>query len=522
VKRIITALLLCTSVVCSLFSQAVEGSEEGFGLQASIFKITRSVTVDLNRNFSDASDYNLTPGDIFTLVLSAGIGLDATGGGKAATYNIQLQEDYTLNIPVLGRINARGKKIPDLQREISEGLVRALALQHVSFTLSAPAQFNVFVYGNVQKPGFVVLTPMHRLIDAIAVSGGFKSNGSYRSIRLERDGFTTEYDISRFYSHADLDSNPYLEPGDKVFVPYAEITTTITGLIQFPGVYELVEGETLAALINLAGGTLPGAQTERIELRRIDSGGAVGRLSVSAENASKTTMYPGDQVLIRSVSENVKRVTIEGAVYGSMLSGETPVQVPDTSVRIDFPYYPGITLLDVLDEAGGPTPRAVLEDSYIEHGDTGKTEELVIDALWHSRDEANNIELAPGDYILIPMRRSEVFVSGAVGVPGAVAYRPGYSVTDYLLASGGIDPNQGNPDKIFFVDGVGNREPAELTAKVEPGAHIFVEEKWLFLADQNVQNFFITTAWVTTIATAVTTVLDLLFTYFITPDTATE
>jgi polysaccharide biosynthesis/export protein len=515
VKRSIAALILFAFVACRLFSQGGEALGEGFGLQASIFTITRSVSQDLNRNFSDASAYNLTPGDIFTLVLSAGIGFDATGGGKAATYSIQLQEDYTLDVPVLGRIDASGKRIPELQRQISERLEKALALQHVSFTLSAPAQFNVFIYGNVQKPGFVVLTPMHRLIDAIAASGGFKSNGSYRSIKLERDGVTSEYDISRFYGRADLSSNPYLKPGDTIFVPDAEIATTVTGLVQFPGVYELVPGETLATLLNLAGGTLPGARTDHVEIRRINDSGALTRLSVSLEDGSETSIHPGDQVVVRSVSENVKRITVEGAVYGSRLSGESPVQIPNAPVRIDFPYYPGITLLDVLDEVGGPTPRAVIEDSYLRRGTTGEILGLEIEKLWQSREEDSNVRLMPGDYILIPIQRTEVFVSGAVNGPGAVPYRPGYSVSDYLLLSGGIHPNRGNPDRIFIVNELGQMAPTELHARIKPGAHIHVDEKWLFSADQTAQNFFITTAWVTTVVATVTTVLDFIFTYVV-------
>lgn len=488
---------------------------EGFGLQASIFQITRSVQTNINRNFADVSNYNLTPGDVFDLVLSAGIGLDASAGGRTATYSIQLQEDYTLNIPVLGRIDATGKTIPELQRQISEGLIRALALQHVSFTLSGPAQFNVFVYGNVERPGFVVLTPMHRLIDAISVSGGFKSNGSYRSIRLEREGRSTIYDISRFYSHAELKSNPYLKPGDTIFVPDAQITVSISGLVQFPGVYELVEGETLQTLLNLAGGTLPGAHTERIQIHRIDTRGAVTHLTASAQTGPDVAIFPGDRVVVRSISENVRRITIEGAIYGSRLSGETPVQVPDRSLRIDFPYYPGITLLDVLEEVGGPTPRAVAEESYLKRNDTGEVRNLELERVWHLRDEAGNEKLQPGDYILIPLRRNEVFVSGAVNLPGAVAYTPGYSVADYLLLSGGIDPIRGNLGKIYFLAESGSRQSAELTSPVEPGAHIYVGKKWLFAADDVAQNVFITTAWVTTIVTAVTTVLDFIMTYLV-------
>lgn len=514
-KQIALSIFLILVVSALPFAQENLGDGDGFGLQASIFNMTRSVNTNVNSNFSNASNYNLTPGDTFTLVLSGGIGLNATGAVKAASYGIQLQEDYTLDIPVLGRISARGRRIPELQREISEGLIKALALQHVSFTLSAPAQFNVFVYGNVKKPGFVVVTPMHRLIDAISVSGGFKSNGSYRSIRLERNGVPKELDISRFYSHAELASNPYLRPGDTIFVPDAQIVASISGLVQFPGVYELVRGENLDVLINLAGGTLPGAQPDRLELRRVDPTGSVRRISVSADDSSNLEMVAGDSVVVRSLSENVERITIEGAVFGSRLAGDSPVQVPDRSFRIDFPYYPGISLLDVLDDVGGPTPRAIPENSFLRRKATGETLSIELEELWKTRDELEDKELFPGDYIFIPLQPRVVFVSGAVNSPGAVEHQTGYSVADYLLLSGGMDENEGDGDKIYLLDESGNRERIQTTDSVEPGSHIHVGKKWLFMTDRTMQNIFITTAWVTTIVTAVTTVWEFIATYVI-------
>ena len=489
-------------------------ADEGFGLQASIFRNTRSVHTDLNRNFSDASSYNLTPGDVFTLSLSAGIGLNATSGNRTASYSIQLQEDYTLDIPVLGRLDAKGKRIPDLQRYISENLIKALALQYVSFNLSAPAQYNVFIYGNVQSPGFVTATPMHRLIDAIAIAGGFKSNGSYRAIELKRNGGVVSLDISRFYSRADFDANLYLMPGDKIFVPDADIVASISGLIQFPGTDELVEGESLMTLINLAGGVLPGALTSRIEIQRLDNGIAE-RIVGSEETAQDLRMVMGDRVLVRSVSENVERITIEGAVYGSRLSGDAPVEVPDRSYRLDFPYYPGISLLDILDSVGGPTPRGILNESFIRRGSTGEIRPIDVASLWIERDELLNIALFPGDYIFIPLQKTEIFVSGSVNRPGAIPYTPGYDVADYLLLAGGLVENLANPKGIYLVDETGSRSPLVTTDTVEPGSLIHVDKKWLFAADQTVQNVLITTAWVTSIVTVVTTILNFVLTYIL-------
>ena len=507
-------LLLTLLMASSVGAQLQPEDGEGFGLQASIFSVTRSVNTNLSRNFADALSYNLTPGDVFSLTLSAGIGMDVTNGGSSASYSIQLQEDYTLDIPILGRIDATGKRLPELQRYISENLIEALSVQYVSFNLAAPAQYDVFVFGNVRRPGFITATPMHRLIDAIAAAGGFNPSGSYRRILLQRRGEQIPLDISRFYNHADFEANPYLKPGDKVFVPKADIVVSISGLVQFPGAYELVEDETLVTLIQLAGGLLPGALTDRMEVQRL-SGGVAERIVESIHGAEDLSLEMGDRVLVRSLSENVERITIEGAIYGSRLTGDTPVKVPEQPFRLDFPYYPGISLLDILDSAGGPTPRSVGTKSFIRRFSTGEIRPVDVAALWTKRDKMLDVALFPGDYIYVPLQKTEVFVSGSINNPGAFPHTPGMTVGAYLLLAGGLDDNQANRNGIYLVDDTGGKTKLAQTDVVEPGSLIFVEKKWLFAADQTVQNILITTTWITSIITVVTTVLNFVITYLI-------
>ena len=518
----IPLMILCivAAMTMPLWSQE-SSQEEGFGLQASIFQNIRMQNSDIIRNFMDASTYNLTPGDIFTLSLSSGVRFDAGGGNSTSSYSIQLQEDYTLDIPVMGSIDTKGKRIPELQKIISDGLKKALALQYVSFNLSAPAQFNVFIYGNVLTPGYIIATPMHRLIDAIGVANGFKSKGSYRQIQLQRAEQALTLDISRFYSHADLDSNPFLRPGDRIFVPYAEIVASIGGLVRFPGNYELIQGETILTLIRLAGGTTPGALTSRIEVSRIEADGAIRRYVVDSEEEGDFRLNTGDVVVVRSVSDNSERITIEGAIYGTRTSGTTPVQVPKNTIRLDYPYFPGISLLAVLDSSGGPTPYAVLEKSLLRRASTGQIHNIDIESLWETRDPQEDIDLFPGDYILVPMQKLEVFVSGMVQRPGAVSFTAGYSVGDYLLKAGGVIENSARRDAMFLLDERGRRitklEPTDL---IEAGSHIHVDKKWLFAADQAVQNALITTVWVTNIILVVTTVWDFVSSYIVPAITA--
>ena len=68
---------------------------------------------------------------------------------------------------------------------------------------------------------------------------------------------------------------------------------------------------------------------------------------------------------------------------------------------------------------------------------------------------------------------------------------------------------------IYLVDNTGDRSKLAPTDIVEPGSLIYVDKKWLFAADQTVQNILITTTWVTSIITVVSTVWNFVIAYLL-------
>ncbi len=476
-------------------------SQKGFGLQSAIFSEVRSAGTNLSNNLSNISEYSPTPGDVYTLTIVESTSATGTGE-RSSSFPVQLNEDMTLDVPFIGTISARGKTIPELRKQIVQSVLKTVPVQYANFILTTPAQFNVFVYGGVNSPGYVVANPLVTVIDAIALAKGFKAGASYRRIELFHDGKKETLDIAKYYADADMKANPRLQPGDKIFVPQAQIVTDISGKVKYPGSYELLPSENLQTLINLAGGTTPGALDSRIEISRINTDGSHEMLNVSLDHAKSFKISMGDQVKILSTSQNSEVVTVEGAVYGSSHSGETPVSVPRKSVRIDFPYFPGISLLAVLDAVGGPTPYAKAGQSYILEHSTGKKIPLRLAELWKTRNQALNRELHPGDQIVVPMETLQVFVTGQVTNPGAEPYQPDLTVADYLLYAGGINENTADPNGIFLVDFKGNRTKIAASQTVTPGSVIYVARKPLFQVNQFFQNFFLTTGWVTTLISA--------------------
>ena len=440
---LITILLIFAGPVFSEEnSDSAADPEPGFGLQSSIFTyVLTSSNAMLNTatgvptNFQELNDYTLTPGDIFTLLINYGANTERSAD-YITTYQIQLLPDYTMVLPFIGKTNIKNMNIAALQSYISEQIANMMPVQFVSFNLSAPANFNVFIYGGVNVSGFISATPVTTAIDAIALCQGFKPNASYRDVRIIRGSETISVDISNFYKNADFRSNPRLKPGDRLYVPMAEKVVTVTGMIKYPGTYELTADENLDTLLSLAGGLTPGAWRERIEIARIDPQGAVARLQTEYSDAGTFNLSNGDAVSIPSISENAETITVEGAVYGSVVSGTAPFTAPLTAVKIEVPYYPGISLLNVLDKVGGPTPYAVKERAQIRRPGIGEFISLDIANLWNTRKSSYDVELKPGDHILIPVERTVVAVFGEVLSPNnSIAHVNGYTVMDYLISA---------------------------------------------------------------------------------------
>ena len=495
----------------------------GFGLQADIFRYVLTSSNSLltsggqfPTNFEVLNDYPLTPGDVFTLLINYGTNTERSAD-YITTYSLQLQKDYTMVFPFIGKVDVRGMNVEDLRSKISEEIAEITPVQYISFYLSSPARFGVFIYGGVNVSGYISATPLTSVIDAISMCGGFKPNASYRNVQIERGGERLSVDLSRFYKNADFDANPKLKPGDKVYVPMAEEIVTVSGMIKYPGTYELLPGETLSDLLSFAGGTKPGAWNSKVEIARVNEDGKIVQLRTSVFDDGYD-LANGDAISIPSISENSETITIEGAIYGKTMPGTTPFAAPTTSIKLEVPYYPGIDLLTVLDKVGGPTPYALTNRTEIRAKGSKVPVSVKLEELWKTRDEAYNVQLKPGDHILIPVERNVIGVYGAVNksqyISPVVTYVNGNTVLDYIILAGGINYTIADPNNITLVDRYGNTTKVSLDDEPEPGSFIYVEKNILQATNDVFTNISLVVSWVGALSTGYTTISGFIKTFW--------
>ncbi len=443
----------------------------------------------ITQRIMSSTRYKVTPGDIYQLSITTDV---------TASFPLILQENYDIDIPYIGTINAKGMYFSDLRTLVTQGLKKQLRLlQFASLTLQSPARFDITVFGGVQKPGVVTVYPLARVSDVIAISGKLPG-GSYRQISLIRGEDKIVVDLLKYSAEGASEQNPYLEPGDKVYVPQAQLTVTLSGEVRFPGPYELLPGENLRALLAYAGGTLPDARTSSVEIISFNPDGSTTQKIVDLATGTGAALADADRIRVPSIVENGAMVLVTGAVFGAPVSTDKPVPIPLLPISVNVPYTPGLSLIGVLEALGGPTPYAKAKEGFIIKKKTGERISVDMDALWASRDPAKDYTLEPGDTVDVPIV-NEIFVAGEVRVPGKFPYNPAFVVSDYIVASGGINPDTGDPNGIYFVDKAGAKTKVGLTSNVPPGSVIVVSPSIATTAQRNFNNITVFTVFSTAI-----------------------
>ncbi|MBT4499684.1 MAG: hypothetical protein HOC74_18300, partial [Gemmatimonadetes bacterium] len=97
-------------------------------------------------------------------------------------------------------------------------------------------------------------------------------------------------------------------------------------------------------------------------------------------------------------------------------------------------------------------------------------------ALFDNEDESQNIQLMPGDVIVIPALQSTVTVSGQAAQPGAVIYAPSLTVWDYIERAGGLGWRASDDIRVIKAR-TGEMKRAKDVVQIDPGDRIWIKEK---------------------------------------------
>jgi polysaccharide export outer membrane protein len=406
---------------------------ETFRRTSTRFQPVQSGPVDEN--------YRLGSGDILVLILT---------GDVEQAYTLTVNREGFIVIPQVGQVYVANQTLAQLEDQLYSRLrrvysgVRRSPDARTKFQVSVARLRNiqVFVVGDVVRPGAYQISAAGTVLTALYAAGGPSANGSFRTVQVRRGGkLVDSLDIYDYLLHGINSSDVRLQSGDVVFVPVHRGFVKLAGEVTRPAVYEMLPRETLRDLIDFAGGFGPAAYQARVRIHRIlppDARGTGSRARVVVDvgpdqfaggTAPAVPMTSGDSVTVLAVASRLRGyVTVKGNVW----------------VEGEVGFTPGMKLSDAIRLAGGPKPDVYLDRILVSRTNEDSTRVQLRSAFADSTGRlVQDVALQDDDEIRIFSRAAflpsrYVTIVGAVRNPGRVLYREGMTMRDVVLLANGV------------------------------------------------------------------------------------
>ena len=241
-------------------------------------------------------------------------------GKENATYTLGVGRDGSVNFPKLGAITVTGLTFEDARALIDTRVSQQLIGVEAVVTLGRLRAIGVFMAGEVRVPGAYSVSALTTVTQALFQAGGVTDIGSLRNIQVRRGGkIVTIFDVYDLLMRGDPSGDIRLQSGDVLFVPTIDSVVEIRGEVRRPMAYELVGGETVADLINMAGGFTKAAFADLAVLIRTSLEGGLPTAESVNLLKSKTTslsLRDGDILQVPSTGDTLANgVSVEEAVY---------------------------------------------------------------------------------------------------------------------------------------------------------------------------------------------------------------
>ena len=354
------------------------------------------------RAFIVDENYRLSPGDVIIVSVL---------GEKDLSGPLTVGAGGSIALPIVGSVQVVGKSLAETRDLIARTYRDVIREPYVSVALDETAsKRRAYVGGAVDKPGSFILPLGSMPADAI-VAAGITDESDLANVTLTRtDGTCVKLDLSGLRTHQPLPTNTYLDWDDRLYVPSRDGRLTILGQVAKPGSYTMPLGRTVhvVELLTQIGGGLADSANRRMALLMRAAGGPpeqinLQRMLEQGDLSQNYALQGGDVLVVPEAT----RITVAGEVA-------SPYSFNPTM---------HLTLLEALVKAGGFLPTAGLKQAEIQHCD-GTRCPVDLEALWRRGDVSRNVELAPGDIVMVPRADpEEVLIAGAVVKPGSIDMR---------------------------------------------------------------------------------------------------
>ena len=137
---------------------------------------------------------------------------------------VAVQPDGFVTLHGIGDIKVQGQTVPQLTDTLTQAYSKILNNPIISVVLKDFQKPYFVADGQVSRPGKYDLRGDVTLTQAIAIAGGFTDAAKHSQVLLFRrvndDWLSAQIvNVKKMHSAGDLHEDPYLHPGDMLFVP---------------------------------------------------------------------------------------------------------------------------------------------------------------------------------------------------------------------------------------------------------------------------------------------------------------
>lgn len=196
---------------------------------------------------------NDIPAPIYILGPQDVIQVDALGRSDFST-KARIGADGTVQLPFLGAFPAADRSVVELRDQIAAALQKGgfFAKPIIQVEVISFASRYVTVLGSVGSPGLIPIERPYRLSEILARVGGVRGDGADHVVLRSPKGPERTL-LVKDLATGDETTDPYVQPGDKIYVPAAEMFY-VKGQVKAPGSYPITPNMTLVMALARGGG----------------------------------------------------------------------------------------------------------------------------------------------------------------------------------------------------------------------------------------------------------------------------
>ena len=342
---------------------------------------------------------------------------------------VEINGDGYLILEKFGKVTINNLNYGQIKKAIAQKLSNIDGIE-VAVRLSEITPVQVYVTGQVEKPGVYTVSPFSSMLEVLAVAGGISNSGSYRNIEVNSKGESSQNVDLYSIMFGGESSFPTLNSGSVIFVPIKSAQVAIAGNVKSAGVFELRKGERLEDILQYSGLT-PFSEKNSIEIESIDSKGISNSKTIKLSQNPKlndgdivrifsTLVYNNNYVSLKGSFKHPKNISFEkGITLGKILDRR---EILSHNSNLNYAHIIRKNRTMGGDQIISFSPENVFE----------KKEDSLIEIF--KSDTIEVFSLEDVNYL------DQVAIDGEVQNPGRYAWSEGIPVNSILSYAGGKTP----------------------------------------------------------------------------------